>query len=38
MGEAVYAGEQIHASYGGWEGSNKIDVDVVKADVRAGKG
>ena len=40
MYEAVNAGEQICVSSGVWKGSNKIDVDVdvVKANVRAGKG
>lgn len=37
-GETIDAGEQIGVSSGMWEGFNKIDVDVVKANVRAGKG
>ena len=37
-GEAVNAGEQVCVSSGGREWSNKVDVDVVKANVRAGKG
>ena len=37
MSEAVNAGEQIGVSSGGRERSNKINVDVVKANVRAGK-
>ena len=37
MGEAFNAGEQIGVSSGRRERSNKINVDVVKANVRAGK-
>ena len=38
MSEVLNAGEQIGVSSGGRERSNKINVDVVSANVRAGKG
>ena len=34
MSEAVNTGEQICMSPGGWEASNKTDVDEVKVNVR----
>ena len=38
MSEVVNADEQIGVSSGGWERFNKINVDVVNENVRAGKG
>ena len=35
-GETINAGEQICASSRGWEGSKRINVDVIKANVQAG--